>query len=632
MGKRKTIGLFLEGDDTLQEGVIAKAVLKEATEKDYNVLLFHSLMKKPSYEQGKLSDEVVFGEGSIYRLPDYQMFDGIIILGEVLRSDMMKTIIDNAARAHVPVIDVNDTYDGCYQIGYNDTIGMKKMVLHLIREHDCRNIFFMSGFKGNKESEDREEAYRSALEEEGIPFRQENVGYGQFYLQAVDVVKKYLSNHDMPDAFVCANDTMAMFTIKYLNDHGYQVPEDVIVTGFDHTKEASEYQPSISSVERSLFESGTQAVRHLEDLWEGKEVPLHSLVPAHLVLNQSCGCTEHTKLDLNRINQEKLKDITRRDMFIHHITELWRDVSPKNSVEDMLEVICSYLDFFQWDVFNFCLCDDIINQGTRKSKRIHGYSQNMTLVKCRRGEPLEMEPVFYPNILPPLDLQGENHLQISFVPLYLNQRIVGYLWISAKYCMQETPMVSALLTVMNSVIIDLCLLKEKDTLVDKLDSMYVRDELTKLYNRFGMRRFVDKIMEVAKRDQKYIMCIELDLDGLKKINDTYGHDAGDNAIVQVANAMRQASERREVCIRSGGDEYLVFGIAEKESDAAAFIQRVEEYLDEYNQRNAWPYEVTCSCGYCVHPAQQIHSLEKMVTEADKLLYQVKARKKTTRIS
>ena len=107
-------------------------------------------------------------------------------------------------------------------------------------------------------------------------------------------------------------------------------------------------------------------------------------------------------------------------------------------------------------------------------------------------------------------------------------------------------MVYALLTVMNSAIIDLCLLKEKDTLVDKLDSMYVRDELTKLYNRFGMRRFVEKIMKVAKRDNKFIMCIELDLDGLKKINDTYGHDAGDNAIVQVANAMRQASERRGV--------------------------------------------------------------------------------------
>ena len=191
-------------------------------------------------------------------------------------------------------------------------------------------------------------------------------------------------------------------------------------------------------------------------------------------------------------------------------------------------------------------------------------------------------------------------------------------------------MVYAMLTVMNSAIIDLCLLKEKDTLVDKLDRMYVRDELTKLYNRFGMRRFVNKIMEVAKRDEKYIMCIELDLDGLKKINDTYGHDAGDNAIVQVANAMRQASEHREVCIRSGGDEYLVFGIAERESDATAFVRRMEEYLEEYNDRNRWPYRVECSYGYCVHQAVEVHSMEEMVTEADKMLYQVKARRKTIR--
>lgn len=74
---------------------------------------------------------------------------------------------------------------------------------------------------------------------------------------------------------------------------------------------------------------------------------------------------------------------------------------------------------------------------------------------------------------------------------------------------------------------------------------------------------MEKILQVAKRDGKHIMCIEMDLDGLKRINDTYGHDAGDNAIVQIANAMRQASERREVCIRSGGDEFLVFGIAER---------------------------------------------------------------------
>ena len=189
-------------------------------------------------------------------------------------------------------------------------------------------------------------------------------------------------------------------------------------------------------------------------------------------------------------------------------------------------------------------------------------------------------------------------------------------------------MVYAFLTTMNSAIIDFCLLNEKDELVNKLDSMYVRDELTKLYNRFGMSRYVKKIMDVARRDNKKIMCVALDLDGLKVINDTYGHEAGDNAIVQVANAMRQAAERREICIRSGGDEYLVFGIVEQEGDAAGFTERVKSYLKEYNERNNWPYTVACSIGYCIHPAD--YSIEELVTEADKLLYEEKVRRKSLR--
>ena len=51
MEKRKTIGIFLEGDDVLQEGLIANALIGEAQVKDYNILMYHSLMKKPSYEQ-----------------------------------------------------------------------------------------------------------------------------------------------------------------------------------------------------------------------------------------------------------------------------------------------------------------------------------------------------------------------------------------------------------------------------------------------------------------------------------------------------------------------------------------------------------------------------------------------------
>lgn len=630
MEKRKTIGVFVEGDDVLQEGVIADAIMEAAKAHDYNILMFHSMMTKPPYSEGTLPDSIIVGESAIYKLPDYSMFDGIIIAGEVLRPDVTKDIIRRAKEKDIPIINVNDSYADCYKINYDDVVGMKEMVLHLIRHHGCRKINFISGFEGNRESEEREAAYRSALEEEGIPFEKERISYGHFYLRAVDVVKEYLEDHELPDAFVCANDTMAIFVAKYLNENGYHVPKDVIITGFDYTKDAAEYQPSISSVARSLYDSGTLAVETLTKIWNGEDVPVNSLVPAHLVLNQSCGCAERTQLDLNRINQSKTNDTSKRDIFIHHLTDMWRDIASMETMDDVLRIICQHLDFFEWDTINLCICTDIFGERVSKHKRIYDYSPDMVLVKYRRGKEVEMEPVFHPHILPDLDLQGEKRLQETFIPMYLKQRTVGYLWIPMEHSMRDASMVYAFLTIMDSAIIDFCLLKEKDVLLNKLDSMYVRDELTKLYNRFGMRRFVEKIMQVAQRDDKKIMCVALDLDGLKKINDTYGHEAGDNAIVQVANAMRQASERREICIRSGGDEYLVFGIVDSKSDALSFIQRVEEYLKDYNERNNWPYTVACSMGYCIHEAT--HSLEEMVTEADKLLYKEKARRKACRTS
>lgn len=630
MGTRKTIGVFTEGDDVLQEGVIADAIMEKAKERDCNVLIFHSLMTKPPYSEGMLPDSIVVGEGAIYKMPDYDMLDGVIILGEVLRPDVTKDIIQRAQEKNLPIVNVNDTYDGCYHVNYDDVVGMKEMVLHLIRQHGCRKINFISGFEGNKESEEREAAYRSALEEEGIPFEKERVSYGNFYLKSVDVIKEYLKDHELPDAIVCANDTMAIFVTKYLTDKGYHVPQDVIITGFDYTRDAADYQPSISSVARSLGESGRLAVELLGKIWDGEDVPVENFVPAHLVLNQSCGCAERTQLDLNRINQSKTNDTSKRDIFIHHITDMWRDLASTETIEGVLEVICRHLNFFEWDELNFSICSDIFGERNSEYERIYDYSPDMTLVKYRRGEKFELEKVFYPKILPDLDLQGEKRLQIAFIPMYLKQRTVGYVWIPMEHSMRDAPMVYAFLTTLNSAIIDFCLLNEKDELVNKLDSMYVRDELTKLYNRFGMSRYVKKIMEVARRDNKKIMCVALDLDGLKVINDTYGHEAGDNAIVQVANAMRQASERREICIRSGGDEYLVFGIVEQESDAAGFIERVKSCLKEYNERNNWPYTVECSIGYCIHPAD--YSIEELVTEADKLLYKEKVRRKSLRTS
>ncbi len=630
MKKRKTIALFTEGDNALLEGIMTEAVLQAGEKYDYNILLFQSLMTKPTYSEGTLSNSLVKGESAIYKLPDYDLFDGIIILGELLRSDVMQEIVESAREHGLPVINVNNEHPDCYHVIFDDLVGMKEMVLHIIREHGCRKINFISGFQGNKESMEREAAYKEALEEAGISFEPDRILYGEFYLKSVEVVREYLKSHEAPDAFVCANDAMAMFVTKFLADEGYRVPEDIIVTGFDHLAGADEYRPSITSVERSVYEAGEEAVESLRILWDGKTLPQTTRVPAHLVLHQSCGCLKSPPVDVFDLNRAKAQEITQRDIFISHISEMWRDFLMVEDMEELLKVVCQHLEYFEWEQVYFCICEDIFGRGLNDESGFLGYSPSMVLVKYHRDCEPEFENVYFPDILPPLHLDGEKREQLVFIPMYMKERTIGYMWLPIEHYMKQSGMLYAFLTTVNSAISDFCLLREKDSLVDKLDSMYVRDALTKLYNRFGMQRYVDKVLEVARRDDQKVMCIALDLDGLKPINDQYGHAAGDNAIVQVANALRQASERREVCCRSGGDEYLVFGIAEHDTDAQEFIKRVEDYLDHYNQMNHWPYRVACSCGQCVRPAEQIHSLEDLVTEADKMLYDVKVRKKTLR--
>lgn len=78
------------------------------------------------------------------------------------------------------------------------------------------------------------------------------------------------------------------------------------------------------------------------------------------------------------------------------------------------------------------------------------------------------------------------------------------------------------------------------------------------------------------------MVISVDLDNLKLINDNFGHNEGDNAILTMANALKSAADENDICARFGGDEYVVFGKAKGEYEMNAYIDKVNEYLSEYN--------------------------------------------------
>lgn len=160
-----------------------------------------------------------------------------------------------------------------------------------------------------------------------------------------------------------------------------------------------------------------------------------------------------------------------------------------------------------------------------------------------------------------------------------------------------------------------------------LERMYIRDPLTNLYNRRGALGKAAELFETARSRGKKVFVLAADLDGLKVINDKYGHYEGDNAIVQVGNALNRVAKHRELCARFGGDEFEVMAFNYSERFAEEYVKAVQDMLDGYNKVSNKPYTVSASCGYIVDTPKENETLEDFIRRADALMYDTKKSRK-----
>ena len=155
---------------------------------------------------------------------------------------------------------------------------------------------------------------------------------------------------------------------------------------------------------------------------------------------------------------------------------------------------------------------------------------------------------------------------------------------------------------------------------NQLMKMYMGDLLTGLYNRNGFYLKVNQLLE--KSEDLDLSVISLDMDGLKRINDTYGHAEGDEALHSLGDIIR-GSLRQELAARIGGDEFLVAFVGKNiESRTREIVSRMERGIEEYNKVSGKVYELQASIGSytdCVRG----HSLDFFLKKADDLMYACK---------
>jgi diguanylate cyclase (GGDEF)-like protein len=117
------------------------------------------------------------------------------------------------------------------------------------------------------------------------------------------------------------------------------------------------------------------------------------------------------------------------------------------------------------------------------------------------------------------------------------------------------------------------------------------------------------------------------LDGLKTINDTYGHSEGDAALLELADILRITFREPDIIGRLGGDEFAVLAVGAAEANATSITQRLEHKIEERNLRSRKPYKLQMSTGVVHFDPAAPCSIEDLLSRADIIMYQHKKVKK-----
>ncbi len=161
---------------------------------------------------------------------------------------------------------------------------------------------------------------------------------------------------------------------------------------------------------------------------------------------------------------------------------------------------------------------------------------------------------------------------------------------------------------------------------EKLQNMSLKDELTGLYNRRGFFTQLEHQIKVIKRQKERVFLLYADIDNFKEINDSFGHHEGDLILVEAANIFRSTYRESDVIARLGGDEFVVFPVGNEEAHVNLIIARLQKSVDAYNTQEKRGYKLSISVGVAPYDPAYFHSVDGLLAEADKLMYEQKRQK------
>lgn len=207
------------------------------------------------------------------------------------------------------------------------------------------------------------------------------------------------------------------------------------------------------------------------------------------------------------------------------------------------------------------------------------------------------------------------------VPLKENDRIFGVMGFNSAKPLREWEMYADnFFEIINHLVTDVFTRIEKER---KIKFLAYHDPLTKLPNRDLFRIRLQQAIYLAKKTDKLVAVVFIDLDSFKSVNDTMGHNLGDELLAEVAQTISKSIRKPDLAARIGGDEFIV--MFNQLSSANDFINMMDKFMEAVRQPyylHGQEFNITASAGVAFYP-QDGEDVEQLIKNADTAMYKAK---------
>ncbi|MCR4640244.1 substrate-binding domain-containing protein [Ruminococcus sp.] len=551
---RKRIAFITVNAEKLYQTSLIEAMAQQSAALGYDLVVLTHFV---NYDN---ETDHLKGDENIYTLIRQLSFDGAVFdSGSFYSRSLSKKLEDMLWEKGIPVIALDylsDRFESCLQ---NNRENFRKLTEHFIKVHGFRKIYCLSGPEGIIHSDQRIEGYRDALEENGLPFRQDYVFYGDFWVNYANDFGARIAEGkiERPEAIVCGNDYMALQLCLSLAENGINVPDDIAVGGYDGNPDVSSYQPSLTTFGNAFLENGIEAICRLHRLISGEAPTQRIEVRPAVKTGASCGCKADTSGDAAISEKMFARDMS-MSIFMHsNYSSMMNNVKNMDECAIVLAQNAYLLDPRSDFFLLLCEGDDSANSGYTKEMRCRiAYCRGMSDITPRRFT--------LDRLIPPQELSDEPAAYI-FTPLHYLDRNFGCCVRRCTGAVIFEQYYGEFCQVAANSIERIRMLDYERSLNEKIQRLSERDILTGLFSRKGLISRTDTL----STDRPYygvIYCIE----DAEQLRGQYGSEHVRQIIVTFAQAVNLSCARDELAARTGSDEFIIIG----ECDGSEFPEQL----------------------------------------------------------